>query len=138
MPRWSAAANSRPEALAVAPLVTEAKIPYVIFNGATSFIVDKSPYLVRVGFTIWQPNVPLAEYAVTHGCKKVTLIVADYAPGEDTVDALTYGFEKGGGKIADVIKVPLGTTDFSAYMQRLQGFEAAMRDSRSCRAARCR
>ncbi|HXE17913.1 MAG TPA: ABC transporter substrate-binding protein, partial [Stellaceae bacterium] len=58
-----------PEALAVAPLITEAKIPYVIFNGATSFIVDKSPYLVLVGFTIWQPNVPLAIYAVDHGCR---------------------------------------------------------------------
>ena len=108
-----------PEALAVAPLVTEAKIPYVIFNGATSFIVDKSPYLVRVGFTIWQPNVPMAQYAVSHGCKKATLVVADYAPGKDTVDALTYGFEKSGGKVVEVIKVPLGTTDFSAYMQRL-------------------
>src|SRR5665213_3390856 len=48
-----------PEALAVAPLVTEAKVPYVIFNGATSFIVDKSPYLVRVGYTIWQPTAPI-------------------------------------------------------------------------------
>jgi branched-chain amino acid transport system substrate-binding protein len=109
-----------PEALAVAPLVTEAKIPYVIFNGATSFIVDKSPYLVRVGFTIWQPNVPLAQYAVSHGCKKVSIVAADYAPGKDTVDALTYGFEKGGGKVGAVIKVPLGTTDFSAYIQRLK------------------
>ena len=111
-----------PEALAVAPLVTEAKIPYVIFNGATSFIVDKSPYLVLVGFTIWQPNVPLAEYAAAHGCKKATLVVADYAPGKDTVDALTYGFQKAGGgaKVVEVIKVPLGTTDFSAYWQRLR------------------
>jgi branched-chain amino acid transport system substrate-binding protein len=109
-----------PEALAVADLVTEAKIPYVIFNGATSFIVDKSPYLVRVGFTIWQPNVPLAQYAIAHGCKNATLVVADYAPGADTVAALTYGFEKGGGKVGEVIKVPLGTNDFSAYMQRLK------------------
>jgi branched-chain amino acid transport system substrate-binding protein len=110
-----------PEALAVAPLVTEAKIPYVIFNGATSFIVDKSPYLVLAGFTIWQPNVPLAEYAAAHGCKRATLVIADYAPGKDTVDALTYGFQKAGGgsKVVEVIKVPLGTTDFSAYMQRL-------------------
>jgi len=111
-----------PEALAVAPLITEAKIPYVIFNGATSFIVDKSPYLVLVGFTIWQPNVPLAIYAVDHGCRNATLVVADYAPGKDTVDALTYGFQKAGkgAKVNAVIKVPLGTTDFSAYMQRLK------------------
>ena len=109
-----------PEALAVADLVTEAKIPYVVFNGATSFIVDKSPYLVRVGYTIWQPTVPIASYAVSHGCKKVTMIVADYAPGADSIAAFKYGFEKGGGKVADVIKVPLGTNDFSSYMQRIK------------------
>ncbi|HEX4112366.1 MAG TPA: ABC transporter substrate-binding protein [Stellaceae bacterium] len=109
-----------PEALAVAPLVTEAKIPYVIFNGATSFIVDKSPYLVLVGYTIWQPTVPIAEYAADHGCKKVTMVVADYAPGIDTIAAFKYGFEKKGGTVADTIKVPLGTNDMSSYMQRLK------------------
>jgi branched-chain amino acid transport system substrate-binding protein len=109
-----------PEALAVAPLVTEAKIPYVIFNGATSFIVDKSPYLVRVGYTIWQPTVPIGEYAADHGCKRVTIITADYAPGIDSVAAFKYGFEKHGGTVADIIKVPLGTNDFSSYMQRIK------------------
>jgi branched-chain amino acid transport system substrate-binding protein len=109
-----------PEALAVAPLVTEAKIPYVIFNGATSFIVDKSPYLIRVGYTIWQPTVPIAEYAAEHGCKRVTMIVADYAPGADSVAAFKYGFEKHGGTVGAIIKVPLGTNDFSSYMQRVK------------------
>ena len=109
-----------PEALAVAPLVTEARIPYVIFNGSTSTVVDKSPYLVRVGFTTWQPDVPIAEYAAEHGCKKVTMIVADYAPGADTIAAFSHGFEKHGGKVAAIIKVPLGTSDFSAYLQRIK------------------
>ena len=109
-----------PEALAVADLSPRRRCPTSIFNGATSFIVDKSPYLVRVGFTIWQPDVPIAEYAASHGCKNVTVIIADYAPGTDTVEAFTYGFEKDGGKIGEVIKVPLGTTDFSAYMQRIK------------------
>lgn len=109
-----------PEALAVADLITEAKIPYVVFNGSTSFIVDKSPYILRVGFTTWQPDVPIAEYAATHGCAKVTMIVADYAPGADTIAAFTYGFEKHGGKVAEVIKVPLGTADFSSYIQRIK------------------
>jgi branched-chain amino acid transport system substrate-binding protein len=74
-----------PEALAVAPLATTA----VIVDGATSYIVDKSPYLVLAGFTIWQPDLPIAEYAATHGCKNVTLIIADYAPGADTIKAFT-------------------------------------------------
>jgi len=109
-----------PEALAIAPLVTEAKVPFIIFNGSTSIVVDRSPYLIRVGFTTWQPDVPIAEYAAEHGCKKVTMIVADYAPGADTIAAFSYGFEKKGGKIGDIIKVPLGTTDFSAYLQRVK------------------
>jgi len=118
---WIAAGGEfTPEALAVADMVTEAKTPYIVFNGSTSFIVDKSPYIVRVGFTTWQPDVPIAEYAATHGCKKVTMIVADYAPGADTIAAFSYGFEKHGGKVADVIKVPLGTADFSAYLQRIK------------------
>lgn len=109
-----------PEALSVADLITEAKIPYVIFNGATSFIVDKSPYYVLAGFTIWQPDVPIADYAAEHGCKNATVIIADYAPGADTVKAFAYGLGKHGAKIGAVIKVPLGTTDFSAYMQRIR------------------
>jgi len=109
-----------PEALAVASLVTEAKVPYVIFNGSTSSNTDHSPYLLLIGFTTWQPDVPIAEYAATHGCTRVTMIVADYAPGADTIAAFSYGFEKHGGKIAAIIKVPLGTSDFSAYLQRIK------------------
>jgi branched-chain amino acid transport system substrate-binding protein len=109
-----------PEAYAVAPLATQAKLPYVVFNGSTSNIVDKSPYIIRVGFTTWQPDVPIAEYAATHGCKRVTMIVADYAPGVDTINAFSYGFKKDGGTVADVIKVPIGTTDFSSYLQRIK------------------
>ena len=75
---------------------------------------------MRVGYTIWQPTVPIAEYAATHGCKRVTMIVADYAPGTDSAAAFKYGFEKHGGVVADTIKVPLGTNDMSSYMQRLK------------------
>jgi branched-chain amino acid transport system substrate-binding protein len=109
-----------PEALAVADLVTEAKVPYVIFNGATSFVIDKSPYFVRIGNTIWQPTVPIGKYAAEHGCKHVAMIITDYAPGKDSIDAFTAGFMAGGGQTTDVIKVPLGTNDFSAYMQRVK------------------
>ncbi|MGH6988513.1 MAG: ABC transporter substrate-binding protein [Stellaceae bacterium] len=109
-----------PEALAVAPLVTEAKIPYVIFNGATSFITDHSPYLVLSGFTIWQADVPMAEFAAEHGCKHAVIMIANYAPGDDSIDAYAYGLKKHGAKVSAVIKVPMGTADFSSYMERLK------------------
>jgi branched-chain amino acid transport system substrate-binding protein len=112
-----------PEAFAVADLVTEAKVPYVVFNGATSTIVDKSPYIVRIGNTNWQPTVPIAEYAAKHGCTHATLVITDYAPGADSIEAFKYGFMKAGGKKVDVILVPLGTTDFSAYMQKAKDYK---------------
>lgn len=111
------------EAFAVADLINESKVPYVVFNGATSVIVDKSPYFVRIGNTNWQPTVPIAEYAAKHGCAHATLIITDYAPGADSVEAFKYGFNKAGGKQVDVIKVPLGTTDFSAYMQKAKDYK---------------
>jgi branched-chain amino acid transport system substrate-binding protein len=112
-----------PEAFAVADLINETKVPWVVFNGATSSIVDKSPYFVRIGNTNWQPTTPIAKYAAQHGCKHATLIITDYAPGADSIEAFKYGFMGAGGKQVDVIKVPIGTTDFSAYMQKAKDYK---------------
>src|SRR5580658_602284 len=49
-----------PNALAIAPLLTEAKVPLIIMNASTAFITTKSPYIVRVSFTPWQAAIPLA------------------------------------------------------------------------------
>ncbi len=106
-------------ALAMSDLINEAKIPFVIFNSATSFVTDKSPYFVRAGFTQWQSLYPLAEWAVDQKYKTCQMFIADYAPGQDAIDAFTAGFTKGGGKMLDTIRVPMGTTDFSTYFQRV-------------------
>src|SRR5262245_30623325 len=41
-----------PNALAVAPLSTEAKTPTIIMNAATAVITTRSPYLARVSLTL--------------------------------------------------------------------------------------
>ena len=48
-----------PNALAIAPLATEAKVPFIIMNAGTSMITTKSPYIARVSFTLWQSSYPL-------------------------------------------------------------------------------
>lgn len=106
--------------LAMADVINEAKIPFVIFNSATSFVTDKSPYYVRASFTQWQAMVPAAKWALAQNYRKCATLVADYAPGKDAVDAFTKGFTDGGGRMIDNIRVPLGTTDFSSYFQRVQ------------------
>lgn len=109
-----------PNALAVAGLASEAKIPVVIFNAATSFVTQKSPYFIRTSFTIAQVAKPAAEYAATDGKAKTAVIaVTDYAPGIDALKWFKDGFEGKGGKVVDEIKMPIQTTDFGPFMQRI-------------------
>jgi branched-chain amino acid transport system substrate-binding protein len=105
--------------LAMADIINEAKIPFVIFNSATSSVTDKSPYFVRVGFTQWQSLYPLSQWAAEQKYKTCEMFIADYSPGQDAIDAFSYGFAHGGGTMLDPIRVPMGTTDFSSYFQRV-------------------
>lgn len=105
--------------LAMPDLINEAKIPFVFFNSATSIVTDKSPYLVRAGFTQWQALYPASKWAVEQKFKTCEMFIADYAPGQDAVDAFTKGFTDGGGKMLDTIRIPMNTTDFSSYFQKV-------------------
>lgn len=107
-----------PTVLAVQELIDEANIPFVIFNSGTSVVTKKSPLYVRPSFTQWQVAYPLAQWAAQHGQKECVTAAADYAPGQDAIDAYKKGFEAGGGKLAGEVRIPLDTTDFSTYLQR--------------------
>ncbi|TKT72283.1 ABC transporter substrate-binding protein [Afipia massiliensis] len=109
-----------PNALAVAPLLEESKTPLVVFNAATSAIVEKSPFIVRTSFTMWQNTVPAAKVAKAKGAKKVVIAVTDYGPGVDAEAAFKKTFEADGGTIVEAIRMPIATTDFSPIMQRIK------------------
>src|SRR5882757_8963855 len=76
-----------PDAMAVAPLLEESKTPMIVLNAATSAIVEKSPYIVRTSFTMWQNTVPAAQVARKNGSKRVAIAVSDYGPGIDAENA---------------------------------------------------
>jgi len=109
-----------PDAMAIAPLLEESKTPLVVMNAATSAIVQKSPYIVRTSFTMWQNTVPAAKVAKTNGSKKVAIAVSDYGPGIDAEAAFKKTFEAEGGKVVEAIRMPLNTTDFGPIMQRIK------------------
>lgn len=110
-----------PNTLAVADLINEVKIPFVIFNTGTGFVTDKSPYFVRVGQTNWSTYYALGVWAAKEGhYKKCVGVAANYAPGVDSIDAAQRGFAGGGGKITDRIMTPLSTEDFSSYVERIR------------------
>ncbi|MDB5629215.1 MAG: Extracellular ligand-binding receptor [Tardiphaga sp.] len=109
-----------PNAMAIAPLLEESKTPLVVMNAATSSIVEKSPYIVRTSFTMWQNTVPAAKTATKNGAKKVAIAVSDYGPGIDAEAAFKKTFEADGGAVVEAIRIPLATTDFSPIMQRIK------------------
>ena len=59
-----------PDALAITPLLTQANTPLVIFNAATSAIVEQSPLVVRTSFTLWQTATPLGKAAIDRGSRR--------------------------------------------------------------------
>lgn len=109
-----------PTALAVADVATQAKVPTVINNAGTSGILAKSPYLLRAGYTQWMVATPLAKWTAEQGGKKVLLAAADYAPGLDAIASYKKSFAEAGGSVVGELKIPLNTTDFSPYMQRIK------------------
>jgi branched-chain amino acid transport system substrate-binding protein len=107
-----------PNALAIAPLATEAKVPFVVMNAGTAMITTKSPYIARVSFTMWQSSYPLGAWAVKDGLKKVFIAVTDYGPGLDAEAAFSKGFSDAGGQIVGSVHMPLQNPDYVPFMQR--------------------
>jgi branched-chain amino acid transport system substrate-binding protein len=109
-----------PNALAVAPLATEAKIPTVIMNAATAVITTKSPYFARVSLTLPQTTEIFGRWAATKGgLKRVFTSVSDYGPGIDAEGAFTQGFTEAGGTVVDKLRVPLANPDVVPFLQRV-------------------
>lgn len=109
-----------PEAMAVAPVATESKTPMVVMNAATSSITTKSPYIVRFSMTLPQVSAPLGDWAARNGIKKVSTLVADYAPGKDAEAAFTKTFTAGGGQIVEALRSPLQNPEFASFTQRIK------------------
>jgi branched-chain amino acid transport system substrate-binding protein len=108
-----------PNAMSIAPIATEAKVPFVIMNAGTSVITARSPYIVRTSFTLWQSSYPLGQWAAKR-YKTAYTMVSDFGPGHDSEEAFSKGFTEGGGKIVGSVRVPLQNPDFAAYMQRVK------------------
>ena len=109
-----------PEAMAAAPVATEAKKPMVVMNAASSVVTTRSPYIARFSMALPQVSAPMATWASKNGIKKVYTLVADYAPGIDSEAAFKKEFEAKGGQVVDSVRVPLRNPDFGPFVQRIK------------------
>ena len=108
-----------PVALAIAPLVTEAKVPMVIMNAAASIVTTRSPYIVRLSFTEWQHAYPLGQWA-SKKYKRAYTLVSDLVPGHDAEEAFSKGFTTGGGEVVGKVRMPVQNLNYVPFMQRVK------------------
>jgi len=109
-----------PNAAAMAPLATQAKVPLVVMNASGAALTRMSPYMVRVSFTQWQTALPIGTWAGKQGVKKAYTAVSDFVPGHDAEAAFIKGYRDSGGEVIGSVRVPLANPDFSPFMQRIK------------------
>ncbi|HET7867037.1 MAG TPA: ABC transporter substrate-binding protein, partial [Burkholderiaceae bacterium] len=103
-----------------APLATEARKAMIVLNAAASALTTRSPYIVRISYTLPQNSAPMATWASRNNIKKVYTLVADFVPGYDAEAQFKKTFAAAGGEIVGEVRVPLKNPDFSPYLQRIK------------------
>jgi branched-chain amino acid transport system substrate-binding protein len=107
-----------PEALGAASVSEKAKKFMVNMNAATSFVITKSPYMVRTSVTLPMIASTMAKWAATKGgVKKAYTMVADFGPGIDAEKWFHKAFTENGGEIIGSVRMAVANPDFSAYVQ---------------------
>ncbi len=110
-----------PNANAIAPIATQAKVPFVIMNAAASATTKASPYIVRVSQTIGQFTMPLAKWAAQQrDIGTVYTLVSDYAPGLEAEEAFAAGFQGPGKTVVSAVRVPVQSPDFVPFLQKVK------------------
>jgi branched-chain amino acid transport system substrate-binding protein len=112
--------NLTPDALAVAPLISKSKTPTLLLTAAGSNITRLSPYFVRLSFTVWQSTYTAGLWAPKHNLKTAVYAYSDFAPGVDGLQAFKTAIAKAGGTLIGEIPMPLSTTDFGPYVQKIR------------------
>jgi branched-chain amino acid transport system substrate-binding protein len=112
--------GTTPTSLAIAPLVTELKMPTLVLSSGASITVTKSPYMVRAGFLVGEQAWIIAEWAYKNGSRRAVTLVNDWAPGIEAEGAFKGRFKEAGGEIVESIRIPLANPDFAPFLQRIR------------------
>ena len=107
-----------PNAMAAASLLSEAKVPGIIVNAATSSLTQRSDYFTRISVTMSQVTHTLGKWAAGNGIATAYSIVSDYAPGVDAETWFARGFAEGGGRVLRSDRTPVTAMEYGPFLQR--------------------
>ncbi|WP_233204209.1 ABC transporter substrate-binding protein [Halegenticoccus soli] len=79
-----------------------------------------SKYHFRTAFNSWQTSAPLARFVMDNVADNVCVSYADYAFGQQSKTFFSEEFEKAGGTVVDEVAAPLGTSDYSSFLQEIE------------------
>lgn len=108
--------------LAVANYVKTNGVPYFIPIIAADDLTQRArvPNVIRVaGYAASQFPMPLADWALKQGHKKMATIAQDYSFGHEQCGGFCQVFTDGGGSIVQQFWNPLNTSDFSPYLGQI-------------------
>jgi branched-chain amino acid transport system substrate-binding protein len=108
-----------PNLAAIAPLSAEAKIPVMSMNAAGAKILNMSPYMARMSFTLCQSAYPAGVWA-GRKYKKAYTAVSDFAPGHEAEGCFIRGFKEAGGEVIGSVRIPFANPDFVPFLQRIK------------------
>ena len=107
-----------PNAIAMAQVSTQAKVPFFIVNAATSGILAKAPFTARFGFTQAQITDAFGRWAAKTQGNTMYALFQDYGPGIDAGTTFEKAFTAAGGTVLGESRIPVDNKDFTAYIQR--------------------
>ncbi|HZS02234.1 MAG TPA: ABC transporter substrate-binding protein [Chloroflexota bacterium] len=108
-------------AAAIRDPMHESKTIYISANAGLNDLTRarKSPYIFRTAFSNAQPSIPMGEYLVKQGLRRVFVSAADYAAGKESLAAFKEGFLAAGGEIVGEIYPPFPNTDYAPYLTQI-------------------
>lgn len=109
--------ETTPARIACYQAAKKAGIPYIITPPTPGGICDAGYFVT--GQEVSQSLLPLANYALKKGLKKIYYIGSDYAPPHDFEALLRKRVVQAGGSIVGVSYEPLGTADFAADISKI-------------------
>jgi branched-chain amino acid transport system substrate-binding protein len=111
------------EGLAVAPYAIQHRIPMLEPTVSADDLSQRlaNAFVIKVaGWSSSQPTHVAGVWAHEQGYRKVVTLANAYAFGYENAGGFAQTFSEKGGKIVAQLWAPLGTTDYSPYISRIQ------------------
>jgi len=114
-------------AAAMAPIVdSNANAIWLNANAGNDDLIKNcvTQYHFRTSFSNWHPSAPMGQWVYDNLGERAVMTYADYAAGQQYVKNFGQTYREAGGEIVTEVGAPLGTSDYSPFLQRIADTDA--------------